>query len=59
MVEISIAPYLIPQAGVDRLAIAEWAKAWAVVLDKQIVDDMIARGETSRLKIVKRLKAKR
>ena len=42
-----------------QTAMAQWAKEWAIKLDKQIFDDMIARGETSRLKIVKRLKAKR
>ena len=37
-----------------QTAMAQWAKEWAAKLDKQIVDDLIARGETNRLKIVKR-----
>ena len=36
-----------------QTAMAQWAKEWVAKLDKQIVDDMIARGETSRLKIVR------
>ena len=36
-----------------QVVVAQWAKEWAAKLDKQIVDDMIARKETSRLKMVR------
>lgn len=36
-----------------RSMVAEMAKAWAIKLDKEIIDGLIARGETGRLKMVK------